>query len=160
MSGNPVMSQADRTAASVTIFSGGGAYVVYVVELSPRGYLILNSDDRLPLVVSFSADSAINLSEDPQNALRSMLLDYCDRMEEQLNTLPLLPVAMAMAAAAEAEPELYGPFLETSWSQNDPYNLFCPDDPSGSEYYGYRVPAGCVPTAYAQILNFHRWPVR
>jgi hypothetical protein len=159
MSGNPVMSQASETVASVSTFSGDGTYFVYVVELSPSGYLILNSDDRLPLIFSFSADSTINLSENPQNALRVMLLEYCDRMEDELNVLPLFPVARALAASAETEPELYGPFLETSWSQNDPYNLFCPDDPSGSEYYGYRAPSGCVPTAFAQMLNFHRWPV-
>lgn len=157
MSGNPVMSQASDTVASVSTFSGNGTYVVYIVELSPKGYLILNSDDRLAPVLSFSTDSVINLSEDPQNALYAMLLDYCSRMEETLEAMSLHPTAMAAEVAGEDE--LYGPFLETSWNQNDPYNLFCPDDPSGSEYYGFRAPVGCVPTAFAQILNFHRWPV-
>ncbi len=160
MAGNPVMSRSAFTVASVQTFPDSGDYSVYAVELSPAGYLILNSDDRLPLVVSFSADSSLDLSDDPLNALRGMLLDYCERKAAELAGWDATGMTSPAAKmAATAEDELVGPFLETSWNQNNPYNLLCPDDPSGSQYYDYRVPVGCVPTAYAQILNFHRWPV-
>jgi hypothetical protein len=160
VAGNPLMSGSKFAVSSVQIFPGSGDYSVYAVELSPAGYLILNSDDRLSLVVCFSADSSLDLSDDPQNALRAMLLDYCEETADALAGWVTTATIMSTAVATSvSEDELYGPFLETSWNQNDPYNLLCPDDPSGSEYYGYRVPSGCVPTAYAQILMFHRWPV-
>ena len=54
--------------------------------------------------------------------------------------------------------ELYGPFLDTTWNQCHPYNLHCPVAPGQSDYYGHRAPVGCVPTAFAQVLNFHCWP--
>jgi hypothetical protein len=158
MAGNPIMSKASQSVASVETFPDTGTYSVYVVQLDPTGYLILNSDDRLPLLVSFSADSQVDLSDDPQNALRAMLLSYCASMEEELSA-PATATLAAVVTGAEPTSELYGPFLETSWNQNDPYNLLCPEDPTGSEYYGYRVSSGCVPTAYAQLLNFHRWPL-
>jgi len=156
MAGNPVMSTASQTAGSVETFPNLGKYSVYVVSLVPKGYLIINSDDRLPLLVSFSADSSVDLSDDPRNALRAMLLGYCERMEEEL----ALPVSLsaALADAPMVEDELYGPFLETSWNQNNPYNLLCPENPSGSEDYDYRAAVGCVPAAFAQILKFHCWP--
>jgi hypothetical protein len=159
MAGNPVMGKAARTVASVETFPETGAYSVYVVHLSPAGYLVLNSDDRLPLVVSFSAESTVDLSDVPQNAFRAMLLQHVARMEEQLAQ----PIFMRANAADEETPmavtELHGPFLETTWNQCTPYNKFCPDDPGGSEYYGFRVPVGCTPAAYAQVLQYHRWPL-
>jgi hypothetical protein len=158
MSGNPVMSKASQSIGSIETFPGIGTnYSVYVVQLEPIGYLILNSDDRLPLLVSFSANSLVDMTEHPQNALRSMLISYCERMTEELSSK--VRISLAMTTMAEAEDELYGPFLETTWNQNNPYNLLCPDDPAGSQYYDYRVAVGCVPTAFAQVLAFHRWPV-
>ena len=157
MAGNPVMGAAGgRSVASVEVFPETGAYSVYVVRLSPAGYLALNSDDRLPLIVSFSAESVVDLSDVPQNAFRAMLLRHVARMEERLAQ----PVAMqaAVLPGPMAASELHGPFLETTWNQCNPYNKLCPDDPGGSEYYGYRVPVGCTPTAYAQVLQYHRWP--
>lgn len=46
---------------------------------------------------------------------------------------------------------LYGGFLTTQWSQNAPYNNFCPLDLSS----GSRSVAGCPAVAMAQILNYH-----
>jgi len=158
MQGNPVMAGAERSIASVEPFPGAGTnYSVYVARLSPRGYLILNSDDRLPLVVSFSAESGVDLSDVPDNAFRAMLLRHVAAMEERLaqpdNGIP-------PPLKRQAVTELHGPFLETAWNQCNPYNKLCPDNPApdGTEYYGYRAAAGCVPTAYAQVLAFHRWP--
>ncbi|MEN8254253.1 MAG: C10 family peptidase, partial [Verrucomicrobiota bacterium] len=147
---------AGRSVMSAETFPNTGGYSVYVVQFDPKGYLVLNSDDRLPLVVCFSAESSVNLSDVPENAFRSMLLDHVARMEEELEK-PFAPQAMAEPGPL-AVTELYGPFLETTWNQNDPYNLLCPDDPGGGSYYGDRAPSGCTPTAYAQLLQFHRWP--
>lgn len=42
-----------------------------------------------------------------------------------------------------------------AWDQNDPYNLLCP------VYMGDTHSAtGCVATAMAQIMRYHRWPER
>lgn len=146
MESNPVMLKASRSVASVETFPDLGSYSVYVVQLSPKGYLILNSDDRLPLTVSFSPESTVNLTDDPQNALRSMLIDYCAQRAEELADWN--PVQSSLGIQSVVEDELYGPFLATSWGQNEPYNNFCP---SGA-------PVGCVPVTYAQLMSYHRWP--
>ena len=158
MSGNPVMSKASRTVATVETFPTTGSYSVYVVRLEPKGFLILNSDERLPLTVSFSAESSVNLSDDPQNALRGMLLGYCEKKAEELENWTSPQSAMVAMNELYAEDERYGPFLETSWNQSDPYNLLCPAVSGGVSENDNRAPVGCVPTAYAQLLNYHRWP--
>jgi hypothetical protein len=159
MAGNPVMGPANRAIDAVETFPEVGTYSVYVVRLSPKGYLVLNSDDRLPLVVGFSPDSGVDLSDHPDNAFRTMLETYVAKMEDELSKPWKVAAQSDAEPVAAAETELYGPFLETIWNQNNPYNLYCPDDPEGSQYYDYRAAVGCVPTAYAQLLAFHRWPV-
>ncbi|MDF7798713.1 C10 family peptidase [Pontiellaceae bacterium B1224] len=157
MNENPVMVKASQTVESVTVFPDTGSYSVYVVQLAPKGFLILNSDNRLPLAVSFSTESQVDLTDDPQNALRAMLIDYCEQKVAALANWGS-PVAMGSPLAAPtAEDELHGPFLETSWNQNSPYNLLCPSAGTSGSYEG-RAPVGCVPTTYAQLMNYHRWP--
>lgn len=78
MDGHPVMgSLAGSTIASTVRFpENGDAYSVYVVAFSPIGYAVLNSDDRLPLTVAFSASSSVNLADLPDNAFRAALLTH------------------------------------------------------------------------------------
>nr|MBN2278871.1 C10 family peptidase [candidate division Zixibacteria bacterium] len=45
-----------------------------------------------------------------------------------------------------------GPLLTTKWHQDYPYNQLCPYGDGG------RTVVGCVATAAAQILAYHRWP--
>lgn len=44
-----------------------------------------------------------------------------------------------------------GPLLKTEWTQNYPYNQFCPRDPSNNYVYSY---AGCPAIAMGQIINY------
>lgn len=54
--------------------------------------------------------------------------------------------------ASNAAFNSFGPLLTTSWHQGAPYNNLCP---MGD---GDRCVVGCVATAAAQILQFHKWP--
>lgn len=44
------------------------------------------------------------------------------------------------------------PLIQTTWDQGSPYNDLCPLK-NGSRTY-----SGCVATAMAQAMNYHRWP--
>lgn len=48
-----------------------------------------------------------------------------------------------------------GPLLTSSWGQADPYNLMTPPDNCSG---GANTLAGCVATAWAQVLNYWQWP--
>ena len=158
MGNHPIMAvMTDRSTDFVETFPDSNGYSVLIVQFLPSGYLVLNTDDRLPLVVSFSVDSIVNLTDSPQNTFHHMLLRHVEAMEQRLT---LSPQALNVVSTRVLNnQELYGPYLETTWNQCNPYNKMCPDNPDGSEYYGYRAATGCVPTAFAQILRFHRWPV-
>lgn len=47
----------------------------------------------------------------------------------------------------------FGPFLETHWHQNDPYNQMCPMGAVG------RCFVGCTALATAQIMKHYNWPL-
>ena len=164
MRSHPVMGAAAlREIRETTSFPGADApYSLYILQLAPTGYLILNSDDRLPLVVAFSADSALSLAEVPENSFRAFLVQCAQQTAAQLANPPAASTATTAApatAAVQSADELIGPLLDTAWNQCHPYNLDAPADPAGTLDYGYRAPTGCVPTAFAQVLNYHRWPV-
>lgn len=46
------------------------------------------------------------------------------------------------------------PLITSRWGQGTPYNDYCP------ELNGYKCATGCVATAMAQVLYYHRWPER
>lgn len=155
MKENPVMSAVADRSAEVSVFPESGDYSVYVVNLAPSGYLVLNSDDRLLPVVAFSPDGQADLTDDPQNTFRAMLLSHVEKSAQMLASgdLPKL------SRMADEPTELFGPFLETAWNQTNPYNLLCPAVTNGQVGYDDRAPVGCIATAYGQILNYHRWPI-
>lgn len=72
----------------------------------------------------------------------------------------LLSLFMPMQAQerAGATEEEYGNivvYLETAkWGQGSPYNKLC------FTSNGSQAITGCVPTAYAILMNYHKWPVK
>lgn len=69
--------------------------------------------------------------------------------------LSFLTPALAQEKAGATEEE-YGNivvYLETApWGQNTPYNKFC------FTSSGAQAKTGCVPTAYAILMQYHKWP--
>ena len=160
MANHPVMAAAaSRGIKSISEFPPDPeAASVYVVELEPGGYLVMNSDDRLDPVLAFDDKSTVNLADRPDNAFRAFLVKYVTELPAKLEALPARAPFVAMDVQTQ---QTYGPYLTTSWNQNHPYNLYAPAAPGGGSYsYGGRIPIGCVPVATSQVLYYHRWPYR
>jgi len=47
------------------------------------------------------------------------------------------------------------PLLSSTWNQDDPYNVLCPEDEAGP---GGHVYVGCVATAMSMIMHYWRYP--
>jgi hypothetical protein len=164
---------------------GAGSMPFYVVELEPEGFLIMNSDKRLPPVLAYSDTGSLNLDDVPWNTFRVLLKGTMERNARKLMNIAsaadmpdlLQPLKEAQSSAeweqlvdpeaAPVEPPLYGtggvtngPFLTTIWNQCNHYNELCPADPLASAYYDGRAPAGCVAVVGAQIMNYYEWPYR
>ena len=158
MANHPVMAAAaSRGIKAVSEFPPDTpAACVYVVELEPGGYLVMNCDDRLDPVLAFDDKSTVNLADLPDNAFRAFLVRYVAELPAKLEALPARAPFVAMDVQAL---QTYGPYLTTFWNQTHPYNLYAPAGGSMNGYNG-RVPIGCVPVATSQVLYYHRWPYR
>jgi hypothetical protein len=140
-----------------------------VVELAPRGYLVVSGDDRLPPIVAFSWSAVFGAPDARLNPLLDLLqADLATRMAH----LDLLPEPLRLdrrrqwehflgGADRDGERTEYWPepgstttggWIETQWGQGAPFNMFCPLDLAS----GQRSLAGCPSVAMAQILAFNR----
>ena len=86
---------------------------------------------------------------DIPDGLRYMLECYAEQMR-YLRSHP----ASAYSSSGKEFPLSVSPLLTTRWNQNAPYNNNCPTFGTNSE----RAAVGCVATATAQVMNYHKWP--
>jgi len=162
MQGHPVMDvAAARAIETVTAFPAETPpECVYVVAFAQGGYLVLNADDRLPPAVAFSATSTVNLEDTPENAFRAMVSHYVAELPATLAATPDTPFKPPSLMPKSITQ--YGPYTVTAWNQGYPYNLYCPPilpppTPPLNSNQG-RIPVGCVPVAWAQMMSYHNWP--
>ena len=119
-----------------------GFYVFSPVD--GQGFVIVSGDDELAPIVGYSTTA--KAGEMPP-ALCDLLSVYDMYVEDVRNGIaePMQPVATASNSSIE-------PMLTTTWNQDSPYNLQCP------QINGSYTPTGCTATATAQIMKFHNWP--
>jgi len=169
MAAHPLFQQNPRTLGEARSFPEGADYVLHVFELIPKGYLVTHSDDRLPLVLAYSTHSPLSLEDLPENTLRAFLIEAATSAGEKLASIekgePLATEIQPLSGGGQspdypAGDFIVGPWLDSTWNQTDPYNYYAPTDVGSPFGYDGRVPIGCVPLAYAQLLYYHRWPLR
>ncbi len=119
----------------------------YVYNIgADNGFVIIAGDDRTAPVLGYSDHGAFSLEDMPEN-LRFWLDYYKEAMSQVVRK-------NIQGNAPQARPtDVIKPLLTTKWDQTWPYNLLCPM--SGST----QCPTGCVATALAQVLNYHKFPV-
>lgn len=120
------------------------------------GYVIVSGDDRAPQILGYADSGTFDTQRMPEN-MRWWLGQY----ERQLRYMASHPEARMHAPRKAATP--VQPLLgDTEWDQEAPYNNLCPYisyyDRDYEETYSGVCPTGCVATALAQVMRYHRWP--
>ncbi len=143
-----------------------GEVLAYVLALEPKGFIVISSDTDIPPVIAHSFNCDFPLEAPEPNPLLDLV--WWD-MENRLDALPLISdglkeennrlwesylLAEASFLGKLACTTIYGPYLNTEWNQNSPYNDYCPYD----TVQATRCVVGCVATAMAQVINYHRYP--
>ena len=123
-----------------------------------NGFVIVGGDERIPSVLGYSDKGALEPGNIPSN-MRQWLLGYVREVEAFAKADPAslpssnLDVVHRTKKAAEVFPEEVAPLLrDIAWNQGDPYNRMTP------LIQGSRTLTGCVATAMAQVMYYHRWP--
>ena len=134
------MAPAVQTVAS--------AYYVYNIG-SGRGYVMISGDDLLPEVIAYADDGAFLPDEEQPEHMASFLA----QVRAGLHALVERGKPVEMPRTTQLRPEGVAPLLDDiQWGQGYPFNTLCPEKEGG------RSVVGCVATALAQIIRYHRWP--
>ncbi len=134
-----------RTAPVMTVGSES-APALYVFDQDKAGYLIVSADDVAAPVLGYSDSGTIDPDNLPDN-LRWWLSQYKAQIEAATQG-----DAAAYSPVSRATREPIAPLLKTTWDQGAPYNNMCPP------LNGRQTVTGCVATAMAQVMYYHKWP--
>lgn len=122
-------------------------FYVFNVE-GEEGYVVVSGNDQTPAILGYCDEGSFNTEEMPEN-MKAWLQGYADQLEwleKHPNT--------AVKAPQLDNHEAIAPMLTTTWNQGAPYNNLCPLD------NGERSLTGCVATAMAQVMAYHKHPAR
>lgn len=115
------------------------------------GFVIVSSDDRTPDILGYSMHGKLDIDNLPCNV--SWVLNCYKQVLDSLAMMPDSDLGRkANRRSPSSQKAEIEPLITTHWGQGAPYNNQCP------EYNSQKCLTGCVATAMAQIINYHRWP--
>lgn len=152
----------------------------HVIPLAEGGFIVTSADTKIEPIVAFSGEKTFDA--DPQNPLYSVLMNDMSLRKKAIG--PDFSAALSSTtdlseseqkwAALLAEPNKQleftsvevvndmriAPLVKTKWSQGTVngkavYNYYTPKGPDDSPN---NYVCGCVATAMAQLMKFHRYP--
>ena len=116
-----------------------------------QGYVVVSGDDRTDAILGYADEGELNPDNIPDN-LRTWLDSYADQIKwlDEHNS----QTTMLARSAEQTVKTPVAPLLTCNWNQGEPYNLLCP------QYNGKYTVTGCVATAMAQVMYYHRQPAQ
>ena len=126
-----------------------GNPAVYAFTNEGGGFALVAADDAVASVLGYSDTGTFDPDNIP-DGLQYLLDEYAKEIaaagpRKANEQLPEPPYEVE-------ETEQLGPLLETKWGQMRPYNLQSPLSIVGN------AATGCMTTAIAQIMRYHKWP--
>lgn len=119
-----------------------------------RGYMVVSADDVAVPVLAYSDSGTFDASSMPDN-MRWWLEEYARQIAWASDRADIDFDSSAYAAASVSDRPYrapVAPIVTTHWNQDSPFNNLCP------RYNNTRCMTGCVATAMAQVMNYHKWP--
>ncbi|WP_276895046.1 Spi family protease inhibitor, partial [Hallella bergensis] len=136
---NVSLSSRHATRAS----HGTQPYYIYN-DSRGKGFVVVAGDDDMGQVLGYSHTGTLDTLRASEE-LKFLLSAYRDAFRQ----LQRQPATRATVTTTPPNRKAVAPMLTTAWNQDDPY----------SRLTGYNF-TGCVATAVAQIMYYHRWPER
>jgi hypothetical protein len=178
------------TLGGVTRWMEEERFLGYLFAVEPTGFILVNPLRELAPVRIFSWSGPLDPEQQrgltdvvrtfQQNALAAVEKELGRRPDPDEDLSHLMPRSFEPVWQRLLDPDFQPPprqrrdvpgaginyqegeiLLETTWSQEPPYNDMCPDHNCQWEGYGYynnNCYTGCVATAGAQICRYWNWP--
>jgi len=143
-----------KQQARTDAFAAKDAASYYVFNASDgRGFVIVSGDDRTDDILGWSDSGTFDPQDIPVN-MKAWLQGYADQIE-WLDKKGIEKSQRTVLKAAQVHSSI-SPMLASLWNQTQPYNNLTPTYTQNSETK--HCVTGCVATAMAQLMYFHRWP--
>ena len=109
-----------------------------------KGFVVVSGDDAMGEILAYGDNGTLDtLNANP--GVRFLLQAYRERFAQLQQT----PAETQPATRAMPTYKAVAPLLSCKWNQNEPYN----------KKTGYNY-TGCVATAVAQVMYYHKWPIQ
>lgn len=132
-----------RMAPRKTPTQTTGNDYVYLFN-SDNGFVIVSGDDQTEPILGYVEGIQFNEDEMPENMM--WWIGEYERQIKYLQDHNIQQVQYILDKPA------INPLTTSDWNQSEPYNNMCP------EINGKRCPTGCLATALAQVMYYHKWP--
>ena len=121
----------------------------YIFNNENGGFVIVSGDDATDEILGYSDAGKLDVNNIPEG-----MQELLDGYQAEITYARNNGMRKANSAANITEPsrQIIEPLIETKWGQNSPFNLFCFTTDN------QQAVTGCVATALAQIMYFHKWP--
>lgn len=144
-----VSTQSPQLSLSMTGMSADKKVDYYVFNNGKdNGFIIVSGDDKAAPVLGYSDSGSFDANDIP-DGLRYWLECYAEQMQH-LRSHP----ESAYVAPRSHSNVMITPLLTCKWNQNSPYNDKCPTYGTAQTH----AVTGCVATATAQVMYYHKWP--
>lgn len=120
-----------------------------------NSFVIISADDCVRPVLGYSKENPFGTEKMPEN-----LFCWLKSYDEQIAYAAKIGQKATNDVAKDwknllngTNPKaiaIIGPLIKTNWAQGSPYNLYCPGNKA----------TGCVATAMAQIMKYHKYPTQ
>ena len=149
VSSRPGKKFAVNLEVSGTPADGIQPYYIFNIG-SDEGYVIIAGDDAVSPVIGYSYEGRIDAHNIPYN----MQL-WLDGYAHELKRIQKLNLPARNNDSTSQVRENIPAMITSKWNQKQPYNRLCPLVSEGSRHHR---PTGCVATATAQVMYYHKWP--
>ncbi len=138
----------------------------YIYNIEERGFIIVANEDAVNPILGYSFESTFDDTHmSPE--FEKWMEEYKKQISyvQEHNIKPSREVIQKWQELQDntktvhlrtAKTTAVAPLIQTKWNQSPFYNHLCPFDLNSGKY----VVAGCVATAMAQILKYHKWPLQ
>ena len=109
-----------------------------------KGFVVVSGDDAMGEILAYGDNGTLDtLNANP--GVKFLLQAYRERFAQ----LQQAPATAQPATRAMPTYKTVAPLLTCKWNQDEPYN----------QKTGYKY-TGCVATAIAQVMYYHKWPIQ
>lgn len=123
---------------------------LYVFNVGDNdGYVVVSGDDRTEEILGYGTKGHLDNWLMPDN-MRAFLQEYADAI--RLLDKRGITAPAHRASRRISDKAAIAPLLKSTWNQGQPYNAACP------VIDGTLSVTGCVATAMAQVMYYHKWP--